>query len=32
MLCRPKATHATYLQQLRYSRPLKNSMPTMAKE
>lgn len=29
---RPKATGATYLQQLGDSRPLKNSMPTMAKE
>lgn len=29
---RPKATRATYLQQLGDSRPLKNSMPTMAKE
>lgn len=32
MLGRPRATQTTYLQQLGVSRPLKNSMPTMAKE
>jgi hypothetical protein len=32
MLGRPRAFRATHLQQLGVSRPLKNSMPTMAKE